>query len=380
LDPPTQTPKVRRWRATLLRLALSLLLFLGILEVASCVYLKGKDLHVLRVFENSSSGGIRDIGIRKNFEQVWKQPEFTVTVRTNNIGLREDFDHRGESVDVGFFGDSFTFGHGVNAGERYSDRLRGLLPGKYVVTFSYLNGYTTPHYYVFLKDNPELAPHLSIVGLFLGNDLTGDMEETELVKDAAGELTSVVCLARQVDRRGFLVTIDVNPVTRALRRSWLGEVLLRERVPQRVGIEPRSPARTLIDPGWDLDKGRLPAQSLEALEYVARMRDLLAARGKRLIVFLIPWSYYVGPYAWSPHDAAVTADIRKNLYLPKAVSAWCKARGVECIDPIARFQEIEANGVRLYFAHDAHWNVEGHRVAADVIGAYLRENPTAPGR
>ena len=46
---------------------------------------------------------------------------------------------------------SFTFGHGVSFGDRYSDKLRAYLPNKNILSFSYLNGWTTPHYYLFLK-------------------------------------------------------------------------------------------------------------------------------------------------------------------------------------------------------------------------------------
>jgi hypothetical protein len=372
---------MKRWTSIALRVAGSLLLTLLLLELVSCVYLGNKDLDALRVWEESSSGGVDGISVKKNFEQRWKAPEFSVRVKTNNFGMREDFDHAGERIDVGFYGDSFTFGHGVEAGQRYSDLLRNHLPGKRVVTFGYLDGWTPPHYYLFLKKHPDLAPDLAVVGLFLGNDLTGDMDESKLVTDAQGELTSVVYLARSVDRRGFLVSVDVNPVTRALRKSWFGEVLLRERVPQRLGISPTSPVTAYGHPMEKLDRGELNATSHTCLEYVARMRDLLASRGKRLVVFLIPWSYYVGPYA-SPHDEATTADIRRDRPLPKAVAAWCATRGIECVDPIARFQELEAKGVRLYFAQDAHWNAEGHRVAAEVLAEHLRAggDRAAPGR
>ena len=44
-------------------------------------------------------------------------------VRTNNIGLREDRDYYGQHVDIGFIGDSYTFGWGVEAGERYSSAI-----------------------------------------------------------------------------------------------------------------------------------------------------------------------------------------------------------------------------------------------------------------
>ena len=58
------------------------------------------------------------IPIRENIKVQWKMSEFSVEVRTNNFGLREDFNITLPEVLIAFFGDSFTFGHGVNVEER----------------------------------------------------------------------------------------------------------------------------------------------------------------------------------------------------------------------------------------------------------------------
>ena len=106
------------------------------LELLSYSILRKSTRAVLRIYEESDSGGVSNIGVKKNFEQKWKHEEFCVSVRTNNLGLREQQDYMGERIDVGFFGDSFTFGFGVEHGERYSDQLRKMFPDKTIVSFS----------------------------------------------------------------------------------------------------------------------------------------------------------------------------------------------------------------------------------------------------
>ncbi len=66
-----------------------------------------------------------------------------------------DQDYFGEPVDIGFIGDSFTFGWGVEAGERYSDIVRDAFPDQLVLSYSYPNGHAPAYYLSFLQNHPE---------------------------------------------------------------------------------------------------------------------------------------------------------------------------------------------------------------------------------
>lgn len=384
---------------------------LGVLlvESASRLYLTFQDRHELRAWEATDTGAVPGFGVKKNFSQIWTRDEFSVSLRTNNIGLREDRDFHGEAVDIGFFGDSYTFGHGVESEERFSDRLRRFFPEKNILSFAYLDGWATPHYYLFLKKYPELAPKIAVVGLCLDNDLTHDIRETELRLDAKGDLASARALTVRVEPRGFAVAEDINPLTLLLKKTWTGEFLLREcrRLLDPLGLSVIEPGLGYNRPPAELDHGRLDSTSRAALSYLLKMKKLLDAQNKRLIVFIIPKAFYAGGYlsdydfSFSPRfhassypvravilrlpwriirrflpsylDTATATDIRKNLYLPKAVMSWCLRNGVECVDPAARFQEREREATRLYFAHDPHWNPAGHALAAEILADYLKK-------
>jgi hypothetical protein len=304
-----------------------------------------------------------------HFEQTWTLPEFRIKIRTNNIGLREECDYHGETVDIGFLGDSFAFGHGVEVQERVSNQVQALFLDKYVLCYSYLNGWTIPHYYLFLKRHPELVPKIAVVLLFLGNDLTCDMEESELVLDNGGELVAINSRGRCVER-GMLVSRDFNPTTRFLKRFWFGELLVRSRILTTIGVRPELGPGANVPPPPELDCGILDSRARLALSYLRKIKMMLERRGSRAIVYMIPFSYYIGDYH-SLRDPATTADIQEKLYLPSAIAEWCRENEVEYIDPIRRFQQEERKGHRLYFERDAHWNREGHRLSAEIIANYL---------
>jgi hypothetical protein len=362
-------PLVLMKRTFFHRVALVILVAVSVIligEIGSFFYFDRLISHhnVLTVFERLN----QTITVKKNYFQEWKTSEFTTTVRTNNIGLREDREYHGEKIDIGFYGDSFTFGHGVNAGERYSDRLREWFPGKVVVSFGYLDGWTLPQYYFFTKQHPELVPDIAILGLFLGNDLSSDMEEIEVVLAPNGELISAIPKRRDVHPQGFLVTKGDNPIGNFLRKFWIGRLLLRFRTlaPTAASSEPNAPNPL------SLEKGELSDLSLAALGYVRQMDRELKLKDKRLVVFLIPCGFQVGDYI-SPYDAGATRDLRENLYLPKAVVSWCLENQIECVNPIPHFQDLERKGTRLYYRMDAHWNPQGHKAASEVLLDYLNE-------
>ena len=130
----------------------------------------------LHIFTPSDEGGF--YAVKPNYEQSFINHEFKLDVRTNNIGLREDQDYHGETVDIGFIGDSFTFGWGVEAGDRYSDVVGSAFEDQLVLSYSYPNGHAPVYYLSFLQHNPELIPRVLVLGLFAFNDLASDTTDS----------------------------------------------------------------------------------------------------------------------------------------------------------------------------------------------------------
>jgi len=352
------------WLATAVA-AIGLVLFT--FELLSYAYFLSRQLldRDLRVFCRPESGGM-PLTTKRRFVQRWNTGQFDVAVRTNSLGIREDFElPEGKRIDVGFLGDSFTFGHGVNTGERFSDMVRAQLEGAIVASLAYADGFTTPHYYLFLKERPALIPRVAVVGVFLGNDLSGDMMESELVSGDDGDLVRIVARYREPDTLGRLVTRDQNPVNRLLRRTWTGCFLLHVDRQLGLNLRPFRPMGGIPLFGWirpDLDLGQLDDPARDALRYVAKIRDLVRTRGGETVVLLIPPSYFVAPRYPSLHAAALTARIQAELPLVRAIEAWCRENDLVCVDPIADLRRAEEAGSRTYFSIDPHLTAAGHQV------------------
>jgi len=329
----------------------------------------------VHIFDRSSP--ILWYGVKQHYKQVFRTNEFYTTVKTNNVGFREERDYAGEAIDIGFVGDSFTFGHGVEFGERYSDLLRGYFPEQSIFSYSYANGYAPPHYYLFLKRNIQYVAKVVVMGLYLGNDLTDDIEDMEFHLDANGEVSALGSRSTEISEDGTEVThfyAEHRRFLNLLDRFHFGRLSLV--VYQRLAGKYQR-LRDGVSPHVlsQFHRGQLARNNLLSLEYVRKLSRYLESRGSRLVVFVIPEAFFIGDYQecirWQPYTADLCCELREKRYLQKALGKWFRENQVEYIDPTDRFQALEGRGTRLYFESDPHWTREGHRAAAELLHEYL---------
>ena len=162
-------------------------------------------------------------GIKPNYRQTFRASEFSTKIRTNNRGFRMDMAFNGEPLDLATAGDSFTFGHGVNVGERFTDLVAGAFPGRRVTTLAPANGAAPADYYLFLKDHPEVIPRVLVVGLFPWNDLRDDISSVRLIHDASGELVRIERIDIAVNPEGYLVARSRANWVEPRWRKWIRE-------------------------------------------------------------------------------------------------------------------------------------------------------------
>jgi len=371
---------------------------LALLELASFLVFKirpsgnplafpAKDA-ALHIYESQDTNKGHYYSVKRNYEQIFRSDEFYTVVKTNNLGWRESFDYNHEEIDIAFVGDSFTFGHGVNEGERYSDWTRmSLSPDYFVANFSPANGSAPVSQYLYLLQNQELLPKHLVVGLFAWNDLREDMSDTKMIHDAFGSPIKTESLSSKVRRDGFIVAKNASdepdPAWKNLLRStnfgslillsWhrLELSLLRDsREASGVTLSSNSP-KTLFEDGV------FDATALESLQYVARLKDLVEHRGGNITVLYIPASYRVGYYPYfCEYISGFTEDqckaLRTTNGIGESIADWCRRNDVQCLDPTNEFRSLEASGRHLYFPKDGHWNEEGHRSAGSIISEYLK--------
>src|SRR5262249_40992832 len=138
--------------------------------------------------------------LKRNYTEQWRTDEFDVVVATNSDGFREDQDFSLKDLDVAFFGDSFTFGWGVNSDQRYTNIFAKYFPDRIVASLAYVSGFQPEHYEFYLNSHRALAPKLAVVGLYLGNDLESDVRETWINKSQDGRIYDVQLPNRDIFR------------------------------------------------------------------------------------------------------------------------------------------------------------------------------------
>jgi hypothetical protein len=245
----------------------------------------------------------------------------TVRITANAEGFRMRHDLRAPAgrPRIVVVGDSMIFGLGVEEPERVTELLEAAEPGWRVDNMGMVGFGPDLMLMSFEAVGLDPPPAVVVVALF-----THDLYR----------------VAPEVDGVGF-------PVPR---------FVLRDRSLARVPYPERPPwTRLYVVQGarylyW---RYTVAAYPLDAA-ILERFAALARSRGFRLAIAFVP-----GPRErWD--------DRRRAAW----VAAWAAAHGTPFLDlraPIAA-----AGGERMYLPADAHWNPEGHRVAAAELQRFLR--------
>jgi hypothetical protein len=285
---------------------------------------------------------------KAHYSGQWKTPEFSVGLRTNSKGYREDFDFDDSDVDIAFMGDSFTFGWGVNVEDRYSNIVARKFPRLVVVSLSPNNGFEPEHYEYFLDRHPKLKPKLVFVGLYLGNDLDPDLSETVVERDGYGKIKRLELPYRDVYlgaltsgsryRWGLLASF--------VRNTYLGKIIAmrinRSATLTRM-LKEQSPARGNRE---STELGNLDEHNFRAIRSLKEIKADIERRNGKLFVLLIP-------------------EDPRRLELMRALIALCVAQELKCYD-LSRILTRDD-----YYQEDGHWNKQGHENVGNYVGTIV---------
>lgn len=123
-------------------------------------------------------------------------------------------------------------------------------------------------------------------------------------------------------------------------------------------------ARMLSD-GWPLTRTAL-----------LQTRAQVEQNGAELIIIIVPSKEQV---YWEQFQQVATFPPGYNIdQLVAPLLELCSQAQLHCIDLTGPFRAEAKLGDQLYFPVDIHWNVQGHRLAARIIGNYLREAQLLP--
>lgn len=285
-----------------------------------------------------------------------KTPEFAFSYRHNSIGFR-DTEHSARKP-AGVFrilvlGDSFTYGVGVSADATYVAELGRLLNetfrGRPLVEVINTG---VPRYWPeaerLLLEHYGLAydPDLVLVE-FVPND----------VVDTHGGVRGLTV------SHGYLVNRELGAFAGIgvwlYRHSQVFRILFARYLASRLQAagENSAPSGSHI---YEAD-GILEDDWRQVEHEYDRMAALVREAGATMnLVFLAPHA----PWPPTQHD-----------YPQRRLDAWCRTRGVTCIDT-APALTAAAISRPLYYPLDGHPNSAGHKVIADVIyTALMRDVP-----
>lgn len=307
------------------------------------------------------------VPVKENYESRWAYREFNVSVKINSKGLRENTTFENKDVDVAFFGDSFTFGHGVEVAERYSNVLADSLQNFNVANYAYLSGFQPEHYEYFVRNNGDLRPKHLIVGMYIGNDMGSDVLETNY--DRAANTLEIPL--RMISDEGSIYNapmLYIFPINKLIKFSYFTKLVVK--------MVNRSHYRDLLFENLlpnaansvALETGKESLTENRGIVALKELDKLMKERGGKLTVVLIPQNYFFSKK--NPHIHAELKDKIEevingnNSY--KAIKSELTRLNIDYLDPMSVLDEAS------YFDEDAHWNKRGHNNVGKALADHIK--------
>ena len=350
---------------------------------------------------------------RPHLNRVLRMPEFTNTVRTNSLGMREEAEipdqKKSNEKRIFLIGDSFMFGFGVERRDTLSVLLeKRLQNGSSPVSWRVINAAaagTGPMHYAYCVRSIAipLRADIVIVGLFIGNDLENTVSPYLVfpysLKNWLKFLfpNTTLWISGHKHHRALTAPEQAKPMT---PDPWNNEELYRWGKWEGISRAEMDRRRNALSPqarGW-IEQGMAPPVGFyHALTHpqilgdtatlgspgmrwglqrseklLAQMhRDCVRANAK-LILLLIPASYQVNDEQWeflrtvgftiNPADLVQTKPQEEFI-------AFCRKEGIPCLDLLPALKKAPERP--LFYQRDEHWRPTTVRYVASVLCDFL---------
>jgi hypothetical protein len=313
--------------------------------------------------------------------QTYARRGYSNEIRFNALGLRGDevaSEKKPGVPRILFLGDSFVEGKQVGETEvltQVMERMGKSAGHPVEVINAGVAGYgTAEEYRLWQKLGQSLDPDIVILG-FYPNDVRNNVDR-DLIEMVPGRPIQVknpyengVSVMYKF-RKFFASRSHLYMLLKLAKRQVLKEETPRRRhhnqgaytdlkVDQKLEAEDvfttqRNPA---VARGWSV-----------TLALLGEMKEQVEATGARFMVVLFPTRFQVDDALWSAHAARLGINTKKfDLMKPqKNFKGWSERVGVPVLDLIEPFKERNDSNT-FYHDIDAHWNAEGHHLAAEMI-------------
>ena len=280
------------------------------------------------------------------------RPEFDTWVSINSSRFRgPEFRQDGDPCVV-VFGDSFTFGHGVQDQEAYPALVDALLDGVEVVNGGYVAGSSPDMYYAWLKDGGLDGRFDGVlIGFFLGNDVDRHPQIAWQEVDSIGLPTRIVnTKSHLVDNYLQSRTTPIGyryPVLRNSHLFHLAGTVFRQL--QAALREPQAEPPSIFDDPWSEATWEEVSRTQSVFDGIFALASDL---GVPVGVVMIP------TVQQARGDAPATAQ--------EVFARFFDERSIPSLDLLASL----AGRSDAYFEDDQHLNTLGHQIAARELAAW----------
>lgn len=268
--------------------------------------------------------------------QIKNTGDYDVAVRINSHGLRDANDvATAGSDDILVVGDSFAWGWGVEAQDRFSHQLQ-ILTGRR--TFNLSTPTDIDGYAALLAYARSLGSRAGrvVIAICMENDL-------HLYGDALPDETPPARGAALKDWLASHSALYLLAVTTVQQTPWLRDLAIRAGliVPNLEGI-----AKNDYDPA--------------AIESSANRLQEIADQYRTLVVLIPSRALWVG----TSRSRAVEERVHTAFIVA------LQRRGIDVLD-LQPVLEAQRAPLAYHFDNDGHWNVRGHALAAHAISQHL---------
>ena len=305
--------------------------------------------------------------------------KFDVTLSINSLGYRDNefaISKLNNTKRILIMGDSFTFGHGVENDETFSEQLEKKINEfsniKYeVINAGYASGQSPDEAYVYLKKKGlQLNPDIIILVVFPGNDIS-DINEHEWIIDKGGLPLAIK------DKYDYVENNQLRSRQKSEIRftSRLNALLaryshfynyLKRRISyifQKVhyNLEGTENKCIYCDEYWIKNKDEWN----QIKKILINVKKISEENNIKFYLAIIPMREQVYDSYWDSYLNEVKSDDIDRNKIQQEFINFSEKNNIPLIDFLPSFLENNLN--MYYFSKDLHWNKEGHELASQII-------------
>lgn len=281
-------------------------------------------------------------------------------------------------------GDSYTWGYRVRDEEVYPEVLQSLLENVETINLGVPAYATEQEMQYFKREGFQFQPDIVLLAFCLNDFDEADGKSLRWVPTATAAANSAVVNKAKLEPSEMFLSVKQWINERSVLYAWIRDRINTNRTLVRllVKVGVKGPLAGIEE----LDVNVLPALKpvpvllsplMElAKAHVLQLRDLLAAKGIRFIVVLVPSPQSVDAELFG-QSIAPTRFEPENFDLDqpyRMMEDFAKINRIELINPLERFRRAHHSSASLYLVRDMHFSPKGHQVFAEEIARYLRES------